>query len=81
MREGAVRTRSHNKKLIKTRKPSTEKFKKSLAYSGPKMWNALPEHCPHVDTRAKFNRIVRMQANGSADNPNKGSLGVQLFEN
>ena len=35
-------TRSQSKRLLKLKKPRTEKFKKSLAYYGPKKWNALP---------------------------------------
>ena len=34
-----VKTRSSKKKLLKLKKPNTEKFKKSLTYLGPKTWN------------------------------------------
>ena len=57
-REG-VGTRSQNKKLLKIRKPNTEKFKKSLAYRGPKSWNALPENIHHTRTRSQFNSQIR----------------------
>ena len=42
-----MQTRSCNKKILKVRRPKTEKFKKSFAYQGPKKWNLLPEtfHC------------------------------------
>ena len=56
--EGGVRTRSQNKKLIKIRKPNTEKFKKSLAYRGPKRWNALPGDLHHVGSRQQFTARV-----------------------
>ena len=50
-----VKTRSSEKKLLKIKKPATEKFKKSLAYKDPKKWNALPTRLHQLDTRAKFN--------------------------
>ena len=43
----SIRTRSHRKRLLKLKRPVTEKFKKSIAYSGPKKWSSLPAefHC------------------------------------
>ena len=38
-----IKIRSHNKRLMKIKRPKTERFKKSLAYAGPKKWNDLPE--------------------------------------
>ena len=37
-----VKTRSSTKKLVKIRRPKTERFKKCLASVGSKRWNALP---------------------------------------
>ena len=34
--------RSTRKKLFKLKRPRTEKFRKSFAYTGPKKWNQLP---------------------------------------
>ena len=56
--ENAIRTRSSNKKLLRTKRPFTEKFKNSLAYRGPKKWNALPENCHHVQTKAAYKALV-----------------------
>ena len=58
-REGGVQTRSQNKRLVKIRKPSTEKFKKSLAYVGPKKWNDLPEELHHIRSRHSFNSKIQ----------------------
>ena len=54
-----VQTRTQYKKLFKIRKPVTEKFKKSLAYRGPKRWNDLPEELHHLNTRCQFNYRVK----------------------
>ena len=35
-------TRQSKKKLMKTIKPNTTKFRNSLAYKGPRAWNKLP---------------------------------------
>ena len=35
-----VRTRSSKKKLISLRKPTNEKYKKSITYQGPKLWKS-----------------------------------------
>ena len=43
-RTEGVQTRASSKVTLKVRKPLTERYKKSLAYLGPKKWNALPEH-------------------------------------
>ena len=34
-----VKTRSSKKKLITLRKPTNEKYKKSITYQGPKLWS------------------------------------------
>ena len=51
-REVGVKTQSHSKRLVKIQKPSTEKYKKSLAYRGPKLWNDLPGELHHLNTRS-----------------------------
>ena len=53
-----IRTRSCNKKLMKVKRPYTEKFKKSLAYRGPKLWNALPESIQHAKSKTTFKTCV-----------------------
>ena len=56
-----VKTRSQNKKLLHLCKPNTEKFKKSLAYRGPRRWNSLPDQYHHCKTRSQFiNRVKVM---------------------
>ena len=54
-----VTTRSCNKKLMRTKKPMTEKFKKSLAYFGPKKWNALSDKFHQAPTKGNFKVLVR----------------------
>ena len=49
-----VATRSSSKKLLKTKRPRTEKFKRSLSYYGPKKWNALPNDIQLAATRSEF---------------------------
>ena len=36
------RTRSSKKKLIATRRPTNERYRKCITYQGPKLWNSLP---------------------------------------
>ena len=52
-------TRSQSKKLLKIKKPRTGKFKKSLAYYGPKKWNALPVELHLADRKATFKTMSR----------------------
>ena len=68
-----VKTRSHNKKLLKIRKPVTEKFKKSTAYKGPKNWNELPEEFHHLDTRKQFSGKMKLRLGMDSG---KGPMGV-----
>ena len=58
-RKVGVRTRSQNKKLMKIKKPHTEKFKRSLAYRGPNWWNRLPDKLHHVESRSLFNARLK----------------------
>ena len=54
----SVVTRSQAKKLLKIKKPYTEKYKKSIAYRGPKKWNKLPANFHETTTKAFFKRLV-----------------------
>ena len=58
-KEGGVKTRSQNKRLLKMKKPSTERFKKSPTYRGPKRWNALSGDMHHIASRTQFNTKVK----------------------
>ena len=63
-------TRSQNKKILKTKKPNTEKFKKSLAYFGPKKWNALPADIHQIPSKLEFKRSVKTWVGGKACSSN-----------
>ena len=54
----SIKTRSQNKKLLKVKRPYSEKFKKSLAYFGPKKWNLLPESFGHSISKVTFKNLV-----------------------
>ena len=56
--EARMKTRSHNKKLLKTKRPRTEKFKKSFAYNGPKSWNELSADCHHAANITTYKSLV-----------------------
>ena len=49
-----IKTRSQSKKLLRLKKPHTEKFKKSLAYRGPKKWNSLPPNFHYTDSKQQY---------------------------
>ena len=51
-------TRSSKKALLKSKRPRTERFKKSLAYLGPKRWNALPANLHHAVSKASFKNLT-----------------------
>ena len=53
-----VQTLSHTKKLLKVRRPKTEKCKKSLIYKGPVIWNSLPADFHNVHSKAAFKHMV-----------------------
>ena len=59
----AIATRSSKKKLFKIKRPRTEKFKKSLAYMGPKKWNKLPEDLQHTVSKVEFKARVHERIN------------------
>ena len=54
----SIRTRSSFKKLMRIKRPNTEKFKKSLAYQGPKKWNALPESYHHIPDKNSYKTLI-----------------------
>ena len=56
--KSGIITRSHNKKLLKLKRPYTEKFKKSVAYLGPKKWNSLPEQFHSILTKTHFKSMI-----------------------
>ena len=43
---------------MRIRRPKTEKYKKSLAYRGPKEWNVLPVEFHLAQDRTVFNKLV-----------------------
>ena len=47
-------TRASKKKTLKIRHPVTERFKKSIAYNGPKKWNNLPADLQHIPAKQLF---------------------------
>ena len=54
-----INTRSSSKRLLKLKRPYTEKFKKSLAYLGPKGWNALPSAFHFTQSKVLYKTMVR----------------------
>ena len=59
-RTEGVKTRTSGKCLMKIKRPRTEKFKKSLAYHGPKKWNALPQNLQLSKSKGEFK--LRLEA-------------------
>ena len=68
IRSGGPRTRSTKKKLLKLKRPRTERFKKSFAYMGAKKWNQLPaefhEALDKKSYRTHVSRLVTCKAAG-----------------
>ena len=54
-----VRTRSSKKKLLTLRKPTNEKYKKSITYQGPKLWNNLPGYMQKIQSYHDFKLQVK----------------------
>ena len=83
---GAVK-RSQKKKVLKIRRPKTEKFKKSLAYKGPAKWNALPLDLHLAEDKWEYKKLVKnlvvkkalkvLSVSGTPDSP-FSSLSVSL---
>ena len=63
---GAMVTRSQKKRTLKVKRPKSEKFKKSLAYVGPKKWNALPLDLHQAEDRWVYKRLARNWINQKA---------------
>ena len=57
-RASGVRTRSSKKKLLTSRRPTNEKYRKSITYQGPKLWNSLPGETQKLGTYHEFKKIV-----------------------
>ena len=51
---GGIRTRSSSKNLMTTKKPNLVKYQRSIAYLGPKYWNALPEELQKAPSYGQF---------------------------
>ena len=70
---GGVRTRSSKKKLMFQKKPRTQRFKNSLTYFGPKLWNTLPVVIQKSDNYFDFKiqslAFLEIRQKGSLQNP------------
>ena len=47
------------KVLLRVKRPNTEKYKRSLAYIGPKKWNALPDRFHHTQAKSAYKSMVK----------------------
>ena len=56
-------TRSSKKKLITSRKPNNEKFKKSITYFGTKLWNSLPAELQKESEYPIFKHKLKLHIN------------------
>ena len=56
-----TKTRSSKKKIITTRRPKTEKFKRSITNQGPKLWNSLPANLQKADSYHEFKSQVKKE--------------------
>ena len=65
-RKVGVNTRQSNKRLMKIRRSKTERFKKCLAYVGPKQWNSLPENLHFITTKPAYKCQVELLVNQRA---------------
>ena len=54
-----VRTRSSKKKLISFKRPYNEKYKRSITYQLPNLWNLLPGYFQKIDSYHDFNSQVK----------------------
>ena len=61
-----VKTRSQNKRLVKTKRPKTEKFRKSVTYLGPKRWNNLPETFHQIKSKDSYKVQVEKWVNAKS---------------
>ena len=67
-----VATRSSVNKLLKLKKPKTEKFKKSLAYFGPKKWNGLSKELHQAPSKGNFKLLLKNWVTGKAEGKGLG---------
>ena len=79
---GGVRTRSSKKKLISTRRPNNEKYKKSITYQCPKLWSSLPAQLQKMESYREFKKEVKrlFQTQISKDPPSQ-PLGGNRTQN
>ena len=54
-----MKTRSSKKKLVTLHWPTNEKYKKSITYQGPKLWNGLPGQLQKLDSYFDFRREIK----------------------
>ena len=64
-KEGVI-TRSHSKKLLKIRRPITEKYKNCLSYKGAKKWNALPSHVHQIVDKSGYKKEIESWVSNKA---------------
>ena len=60
-------------RLLKCKRPYTEKLKKSLAYQGPKRWNALSEQLHHAPNKNVYRLKVSNLVKGKSAADNLGA--------
>ena len=62
-------------KLITFRRPTMEKYRKSITYQGPKLWNNLPAQVQKLDTYHEFkSNVKKMFQPSKKPNPPKAIL-------
>ena len=64
-----VKTRSSKKKLISLRRPKNEKYKKSIIYQGPTLWNSLPAHLQKMESYHDFKTQIKKMFDSNIRNP------------
>ena len=62
-----VSTRSKSKKLLKVKRPKTEKFKNSLSYRGQQKWTALSEEVQKAPTKCIFKALFAVKIKERAE--------------
>ena len=72
----SIKTRSSKKKLLKLKKPRTEKYKKTFAYVGSKKWNSLPDSFHEPITKHAFKLLVNNRIADRARAIFSGELSV-----
>ena len=56
--KSSVKTRSSSKVLLRVKRLRTNKFSRSMAYTGPKNWNNLTADFHNVTTKSKYKTMV-----------------------